>query len=251
MRAGRLGGAGLQLFAKHYQVCVSVCERGESCSPSCPPLGKANPSLPPTSMHFAFLSCSTFSPGQVAFVQGAMEASVPCLDTAALLYQTQQCLALRAPHMSSSCCSCSPPPPCVYVHVSPQVSSMWEDYCSQMLLIRSIFLYLDRTYVMTLPGLRSLVDTGLVSLRQHLAAHPKVRQCALVSGRAGDCAGDAGGGGCLVGENQACWLGKNQDSVCWGRGGGKLTCRIVLGEVVKRYGWLPWGKTRLVMAARG
>jgi hypothetical protein len=55
-----------------------------------------------------------------------------------------------------------------------QVSSMWEDYCSQMLLIRSIFLYLDRTYVMGLPGLRSLVDTGLVSLRQHLAAHPKV-----------------------------------------------------------------------------
>lgn len=52
---------------------------------------------------------------------------------------------------------------------------MWEDYCSQMMLIRSIFLYLDRTYVMTLPGLRSLVDTGLVSLRQHLAAHPKVQ----------------------------------------------------------------------------
>lgn len=60
-------------------------------------------------------------------------------------------------------------------HHHHQVSSMWEDYCSQMMLIRSIFLYLDRTYVMTLPGLRSLVDTGLVSLRQHLAAHPKVQ----------------------------------------------------------------------------
>lgn len=51
---------------------------------------------------------------------------------------------------------------------------MWEDYCAQMLLIRSIFLYLDRTHVMTLPGLHSLVDTGLVSLRSHLAEHPKV-----------------------------------------------------------------------------
>jgi cullin-4 len=54
------------------------------------------------------------------------------------------------------------------------VSDLWDDYCSQMLMIRSIFLYLDRTYVINLPGLRSLFDTGLASLRQHLAAHPKV-----------------------------------------------------------------------------
>jgi len=70
---------------------------------------------------------------------------------------------------------------------------MWEDYCSQMLLIRSIFLYLDRTYIMTLPGLRSLVDTGLVSLRQHLAAHPKVCVCVCVWG-GGDGGGRGGGG---------------------------------------------------------
>ncbi|KAF6264244.1 Cullin-domain-containing protein [Scenedesmus sp. NREL 46B-D3] len=55
-----------------------------------------------------------------------------------------------------------------------QVAAMWDNYCSQMLLIRSIFLYLDRTYVISLPGLRSLFDTGLVSLRQHLTQHPKV-----------------------------------------------------------------------------
>jgi cullin-4 len=60
-----------------------------------------------------------------------------------------------------------------------QVAAMWENYCSQMLLIRSIFLYLDRTYVISLPGLRSLFDTGLASLRQHLTEHPKVCvQCA-------------------------------------------------------------------------
>eukprot|EP00879_Flechtneria_rotunda_P031663 GHRR01034612.1.p1 GENE.GHRR01034612.1~~GHRR01034612.1.p1 ORF type:complete len:688 (+),score=269.23 GHRR01034612.1:951-3014(+) len=55
-----------------------------------------------------------------------------------------------------------------------QVAATWEDYCNQMLLIRSIFLYLDRAYVMSLPGLRSLFDTGLASLRQHLAAHSQV-----------------------------------------------------------------------------
>eukprot|EP00882_Tetradesmus_deserticola_P034394 GHRQ01039435.1.p1 GENE.GHRQ01039435.1~~GHRQ01039435.1.p1 ORF type:complete len:145 (-),score=51.45 GHRQ01039435.1:170-604(-) len=55
------------------------------------------------------------------------------------------------------------------------VAGMWDDYCSQMLRIRSIFLYLDRTYVMSLPGLRSLFDTGLASLRHHLTEHPKVR----------------------------------------------------------------------------
>eukprot|EP00878_Enallax_costatus_P001922 GHUV01002084.1.p1 GENE.GHUV01002084.1~~GHUV01002084.1.p1 ORF type:complete len:775 (+),score=225.89 GHUV01002084.1:456-2780(+) len=55
-----------------------------------------------------------------------------------------------------------------------RVSATWDDYCSQMLLIRSIFLYLDRTYVMSLPGLRSLFDTGLVSLRKHLAEHSNV-----------------------------------------------------------------------------
>lgn len=55
-----------------------------------------------------------------------------------------------------------------------RVSAAWDDHCSQMLLIRSIFLYLDRTYVMGLPGTRSLFDTGLACLRKHLAAHPNV-----------------------------------------------------------------------------
>lgn len=60
-----------------------------------------------------------------------------------------------------------------------QVAAMWDNYCSQMLLIRSIFLYLDRTYVITLPGLRSLFDTGLACLRQHLGEHPKVSSTAM------------------------------------------------------------------------
>lgn len=56
-----------------------------------------------------------------------------------------------------------------------RVDAVWQDYCSQMLTIRSIFLYLDRTYVITLPGMRSLFDMGLQSLRHHLDKHPQVR----------------------------------------------------------------------------
>ncbi|KAF8068312.1 CUL4A [Scenedesmus sp. PABB004] len=55
------------------------------------------------------------------------------------------------------------------------VAAVWADHCAQMLVIRSIFLYLDRTHVMALPGLRGLYDTGLASLRAHLATHPKAR----------------------------------------------------------------------------
>jgi cullin-4 len=60
-----------------------------------------------------------------------------------------------------------------------KVHVMWEDYCSQMLTIRSIFLVLDRSYVIGLPGLRSLFDTGLQLLRKHLEQHKKVRRSLL------------------------------------------------------------------------
>ena len=57
------------------------------------------------------------------------------------------------------------------------VAAMWAAHCKEIMLIRSIFLYLDRTHVIALPGLRSLVDTALVLLRQHLAARPEVCVC--------------------------------------------------------------------------
>ncbi len=54
------------------------------------------------------------------------------------------------------------------------VDAVWQDHCNQMLMIRSIFLYLDRTYVIGLSGMRSLFDMGLAAFRQHLLAHPEV-----------------------------------------------------------------------------
>ena len=58
-----------------------------------------------------------------------------------------------------------------------KVDAFWTDLCAQVLLVRTIFLHLDRTYVVQrLPGgCRSLVDASLAALRQHLSATPSVR----------------------------------------------------------------------------
>eukprot|EP00241_Pyramimonas_parkeae_P003213 CAMPEP_0114239402 /NCGR_PEP_ID=MMETSP0058-20121206/8441_1 /TAXON_ID=36894 /ORGANISM="Pyramimonas parkeae, CCMP726" /LENGTH=764 /DNA_ID=CAMNT_0001351581 /DNA_START=97 /DNA_END=2391 /DNA_ORIENTATION=+ len=48
------------------------------------------------------------------------------------------------------------------------MDASWQDHCSQMLMIRSIFLYLDRTFVIQTSGVRSLWDLGLQLFRTHL-----------------------------------------------------------------------------------
>lgn len=55
-----------------------------------------------------------------------------------------------------------------------RINATWSGHCSQMLTIRLIFLYLDRTYVITTMGVRSLFDMGLALFRQHLATHVEV-----------------------------------------------------------------------------
>ena len=60
-----------------------------------------------------------------------------------------------------------------------QMNQCWQDYCSQMLTIRSIFLYLDRTYVISDSSVRSIFDMGLRLFRTHLATHPEVRTLVL------------------------------------------------------------------------
>ncbi|KAJ1619545.1 Cullin repeat-like-containing domain protein, partial [Pavlovales sp. CCMP2436] len=51
---------------------------------------------------------------------------------------------------------------------------VWSDHCQQSLVIRSIFLYLDRTYPLQTPGVRSLWDMGLQHFRACLLALPDV-----------------------------------------------------------------------------
>jgi len=48
------------------------------------------------------------------------------------------------------------------------VDTCWSTYCQQMATIRSIFLYLDRTYVIQNSTVRSLWDMGLGLFRKHL-----------------------------------------------------------------------------------
>ena len=54
------------------------------------------------------------------------------------------------------------------------MNECWQDHCSQMLTIRSIFLYLDRTYVISDASVKSIFDMGLQLFRTHLATHPEV-----------------------------------------------------------------------------
>ena len=57
----------------------------------------------------------------------------------------------------------------------------WESHCDQMMTIRSIFLYLDRTHIVQTPNLRSVWDMGLVLFRSQLEAYQQVLQ-KLVNG---------------------------------------------------------------------
>ena len=56
-----------------------------------------------------------------------------------------------------------------------QMLHVWGDHCSQMLTLRSIFLYLDRTYVISNSAVRSLFDMGLQLFRTHLRSFPEAR----------------------------------------------------------------------------
>ncbi|KAI3466829.1 hypothetical protein Pfo_023492 [Paulownia fortunei] len=54
------------------------------------------------------------------------------------------------------------------------VEKCWRDFCDQMLMIRGIALYLDRTYVKQTPNVRSLWDMGLQLFHKHLSLASEV-----------------------------------------------------------------------------
>ncbi|KAL7102674.1 hypothetical protein ACP275_08G132900 [Erythranthe tilingii] len=54
------------------------------------------------------------------------------------------------------------------------VENCWQDFCDQMLMIRGIALFLDRTYVKQTPNVRSLWDMGLQLFHKHLALAAEV-----------------------------------------------------------------------------
>ncbi|KDO33656.1 hypothetical protein SPRG_01614 [Saprolegnia parasitica CBS 223.65] len=49
---------------------------------------------------------------------------------------------------------------------------LWEEFCSDLLMIRNLCLYLDRTYVMQTPGVASIYDMGLTCFQEALHVLP-------------------------------------------------------------------------------
>ncbi|KAK6617755.1 Cullin-4B [Polyplax serrata] len=56
-----------------------------------------------------------------------------------------------------------------------RMNHCWESHCQQMIMIRSIFLYLDRTYVLQNPSIYSIWDMGLELFRRHIILNPVVQ----------------------------------------------------------------------------
>lgn len=55
-----------------------------------------------------------------------------------------------------------------------KMNSWWQSHCNQMTMIRSIFLYLDRTYVLQNPTVQSVWDLGIELLRRIMLHHPVI-----------------------------------------------------------------------------
>ncbi|CAM9253342.1 unnamed protein product [Pylaiella littoralis] len=51
------------------------------------------------------------------------------------------------------------------------VDQKWQDHCSSMLTLRNVFLYLDRSFVLQTPSLRSIWDMGLELFRTYFQAN--------------------------------------------------------------------------------
>ncbi|XP_019379658.1 PREDICTED: cullin-4A isoform X1 [Gavialis gangeticus] len=56
-----------------------------------------------------------------------------------------------------------------------KIDKCWQDHCRQMIMIRSIFLFLDRTYVLQNSMLPSIWDMGLELFRNHIISDKLVQ----------------------------------------------------------------------------
>ncbi|KAH6565116.1 hypothetical protein BASA61_009673 [Batrachochytrium salamandrivorans] len=56
------------------------------------------------------------------------------------------------------------------------LNDCWSSYCQQMISIRSIFLYLDRTFVLQTPALKSIWNMSMDLFRDYILENPDVQQ---------------------------------------------------------------------------
>ncbi|TPX36563.1 hypothetical protein SmJEL517_g01214 [Synchytrium microbalum] len=64
-------------------------------------------------------------------------------------------------------------------HFLQALETVWTSHCQQMILIRSIFLYLDRTYVLQTSWLLSLWEMGLDLFKKHVMGAPDIKKKAV------------------------------------------------------------------------
>jgi len=57
-----------------------------------------------------------------------------------------------------------------------KINHWWLSFCQQMIMIRSIFLYMDRTYVLQNSSIHSIWDMGLDLFRIHFAQNSVVQK---------------------------------------------------------------------------
>uniref|UniRef100_K7GPT4 Cullin 4B n=2 Tax=Sus scrofa TaxID=9823 RepID=K7GPT4_PIG len=63
----------------------------------------------------------------------------------------------------------------IFVLFLKKIDRCWQNHCRQMIMIRSIFLFLDRTYVLQNSMLPSIWDMGLELFRAHIISDQKVQ----------------------------------------------------------------------------
>lgn len=74
------------------------------------------------------------------------------------------------------------------------VERVWSSLCAQLLTVRSVFLYLDRTHLLSSgAAVRSLFDMGVASFRTHLERHIDVQR-KTITGMLQEIAAERGGG---------------------------------------------------------
>ncbi|RWS29109.1 cullin-4A-like protein [Leptotrombidium deliense] len=59
------------------------------------------------------------------------------------------------------------------------LDNCWQAHCRQMIMIRSIFLFLDRTYVLQNAAILSIWDMGLEMFRNYIISNPQVQSRAV------------------------------------------------------------------------
>jgi cullin 4 len=56
------------------------------------------------------------------------------------------------------------------------VDGAWSESCEQLLTVRGIFLYLDRTFVIQQPALKSIWDVGLRLFCDQIKVHAELER---------------------------------------------------------------------------